>query len=206
MENAIRSTGVVRYEDFEGFLRDLFSTWVGGGERAWVRFAWSVLERDGMTAYEDEAGRNLVVVRLLALSALGREFYAQAFEEGESYVEYQESASWAIVGVPGGIDVEWLIATTGATFERVDAQEDDGGYTVEDGVELLLPYLLRFEAWAVASCLRKHLGDAEVFASLYASAGEARYPLSTEQIRDAVGSAEPLRLRAYSWISEGMPL
>ncbi len=62
----------VRYEDFDSLVPDLFRTWNGDGEERWVRYAWSLLERDGLACVDEGEDRSAVIVRLVALSALQR--------------------------------------------------------------------------------------------------------------------------------------
>jgi hypothetical protein len=85
------------WEDIEELASELFSMWAGGGDLAWAKTAWQALTQVGMTDHTSEAERTICMVRLIALSAIYREFCARAFDEGSSG-ELQELVTSELVG------------------------------------------------------------------------------------------------------------
>ncbi|WP_034229981.1 hypothetical protein, partial [Actinotalea ferrariae] len=70
------------FGDLEELVPGLFSIWAGGSEDRWAAYAWAALQRAGLTHFDDEVERTLVICRLLVLAALNREFASRAHEEG----------------------------------------------------------------------------------------------------------------------------
>lgn len=195
------TTDTVRFEDIERLVPTLFNVWRGEGETRWARFAWTTLERHGLTRIDADTERSAVIVRLLALSALGKAFYARVFDEG--YLDDCLGELGESVGHPQGIERSWLREQM--RIHDVIDEEDDSDLA-EGAIEHLLPVFVRDEASTVASALRRSLSDAELFACLYASAREGTYPLTAEAVSEIVDSGDEAAVFAYGWIEEGMGL
>lgn len=70
------------FDELEDLADRVFDTWLGGGDRKWAEFAWSVLKEAGYLEWEYEVDRAENVLKLAALASLYREFCAYAFGEG----------------------------------------------------------------------------------------------------------------------------
>lgn len=70
----------VVWEDLEREANFLFTIY-GGREQGWVEEAWGYLADKGLTAYETERDRTLVLLRLFALAEFYWEFCANAWDE-----------------------------------------------------------------------------------------------------------------------------
>src|SRR5699024_6618866 len=176
--------GTVRFEDIDRLVPELFRTWNADGEQRWVRYAWSLWERDGLTAVDSAGGRNEVVVRLIALSALTKGFYVRAFEEG--YADDWTDGIAEAVGHPQGIERAWLCEQMRAECVFDDEDSDEG--IADDAMEHLMPRLVQEEADEVGSALLRSLGEAELFACLFTSATDGSYPMSKDEVAEIVGS------------------
>lgn len=194
---------IVRFDDVAPVPDALFRTWVSGGDATWARHAWGVLEQGGLTTVGVGVDRTTVVVRLLALWALGRDFYALRFGEGDPGTWVYELGE--VVGLPGGVDRSWLYARWCEHYV-VDQEDDDQDYLTRLAAEELLPDLVRDEAVTVGSTLRRVLGDATLFASLCASSTEASFPLDADEVAEWVGATTTEAHQAYEWIDGGMDL
>src|SRR5699024_56708 len=97
--------GTVRFEEIDSLVAEWFRTRDGDGEQRWVRYAWSLLEREGLTIVDSSVDRSEVVTRLIALSALTGVFYALAFDEGHA-ADWTEGIAEA-ASHPQGIARAW---------------------------------------------------------------------------------------------------
>ena len=82
----------LRWEDFsEDAKTSLFQVWTRGRELHWARKSWEALQKQGLTTYSDEIEKTRVLVRLMTLGTVYREFSGLAWDE---YCEPQYS-DWA---------------------------------------------------------------------------------------------------------------
>lgn len=209
------------WEDIEEVARELFHVWSGDGDLNWAKAAWQALGQAGMTTYTTEAERTSCMVRLIALSALSREFYVYAFDEGSSG-EWREAVTGELVG-----DYPLLDAfTLGQLAERLQMVVDNPSlYESEPpATTFVILELLEREYQDVIDALMEQWGSNAFFTSLWVSAGFGHYqdeeedggsedeedaaaPVTGEQIRRVMDGDVPYSTgRAYSWFTAGMPL
>lgn len=178
----------------------LFKVWYSGTEVDWAAYMWSILERAGLTAYEDgdEVERTLVVCRLVALAGINLEFAARARDEGYPG-EWRESAHVDILGDYPLLDP----VSVGRLAERTGVWTD----SVDDGRENVMGLIHEIAAdeWdTVVDALLKELGDAYLFASLWANSdGDARYPLPAEVVGEITTADVFEKVHAYQWVADG---
>lgn len=208
------------WEDIEDFARELFHVWLGDGDLAWAKTAWQVLAQAGMTTYTSEAERTICMVRLIALSALYREFCVRAFDEGSSG-EWQETVGTGLLGVYPRLDP----FTLGQLTERRQIDVDNSSlYESEPpAFTFVIMELVREEYRGVVDALTEQWGQNALFTTLWVSAGFGQYededdnrnkdeeddasPVTREQIdrimnNDLTGN----KGYAYSWFADGLPL
>jgi hypothetical protein len=204
------------WEDIEDIASHLFHVWVSGGDLAWAKTAWQALSQAGMTAHTSEAERTICVVRLVALSALYREFCVRAFDEGESD-EWREAITNDLVGDYPLLDV----FTLGQLAERRQINVDNSPLYESDPpvLDYVVLELVKDEYRNVVDTLKDQWGESAFFASLYISAEsdededdedeerevEASSPVIRDQI-DRVMIPDSGRGAAHAWFSEGLPL
>lgn len=178
----------------------LFNIWCGGTEVEWAEYMWTILERAGLTAYEegDEVERTLVVCRLVALAGINLEFAARAWDEGYPG-EWRESVHVDILGDYPLLDP----VSVGRLAERTGVWTD----SVDDGRESVTGLIHEIAAgeWdTVVRALLKELGDSYLFASLWATRdGDARYPLPAEVVGEITSTDMFEKADAYGWVSDG---
>jgi hypothetical protein len=111
----------VAWTDIPKEVREtLFRVWNDGRELLWAGKCWAYLDKRGLTAYSNEVGKARVLVRLMSLAEIYREFCDRAWEE-----QYDcELVAWA-----SELDLNRfrLAQCVGPTFEE---------YTVDDHDEL----------------------------------------------------------------------
>lgn len=205
----------VEWEDIEDIADQLFHIWVSGGDLAWVKSAWQAFSRAGMTARTSEADRTICVVRLIALSALYREFCVRAFDEGDSD-DWQEAITSDLVG-----DYPLLDAfTLGQVAERRQIDVDNSSLYESDPPVLssVILELVRDEYQAVVDTLQEQWGDNAFFTSLYVSGkpdddadegqeDESSSPVTDDQIDRVMNvDVDGSKSHAYAWFSQGLPL
>lgn len=183
------------WDDVRVLAAQAFDVWVAGSERAWARYAWGVLHRAGLTAFATHVERARATVRLLALSVLYREFCARAFDEGQ----------------PGG----WTVPdpridpfVLGILAERDGVDADiEVDYAAEDQQALAVRELVVGEYATVVATLRQELGQAVLFATLWASSEEyVHYPLPATVV-GGIGNTDVWdKMRAWEWMDSGMEL
>ncbi|MGH3977327.1 MAG: hypothetical protein ACRDS9_29050 [Pseudonocardiaceae bacterium] len=188
--------------DLDGLGNELFNIWWDGSEARWAAYMWSILEKAGLTAYEDwdEAGRTLVVCRLIALAGINREFAARAWGEGFSG-EWQESVELAsLLGEYPLLDE----VAVGRLAERTGAMADADRYGNRESAMSLLCEIASGEWRTVVKALTDDLGESWLFASLWMTRdGDARYPLPNEIIGDIVNAPTTEMMDPFAWVSDG---
>lgn len=203
MLQATTPANALQFSDISRLVPDLFRTWTDDGEERWARYAWSVLERNGLTRINEDVDRSDVVVRLLALATLGKTFYVYAFGEGDADDWTYELGE--AVDHPQGIDRAWLREQARAAYTVDEEDEkDELNYLASEAMGDILSDVVRGKAETVGATLRSTLGDAELFASLYMSAQDGAYPLDSETISEIVNDPDGNKIEAYGWIQAGM--
>lgn len=179
---------------------ELFNIWSGGTEVEWAAYMWSILERAGLTAYDDgdEVERTLVVCRLVTLAGINLEFAAHAWGEGYRG-EWRESVHVDFLGDYPLLDP----VAIGRLAERSGVCTD----SVDDGRESVtsLIHELAADEWdRVVRALLEELGESYLFASLWATRdGDARYPLPAEVVGEITSTDIFEKADAYGWVSDG---
>ncbi len=206
------------WADIEDLARELFHVWSEDGDLNWAKAAWQALERAGLTTYTSEAERTSCMVRLIALSAMSREFYVRAFDEGSSG-EWRDEVTSELVG-----DYPLLDAfTLGQLAERLKMDVDNPSlYEVDPpATTFVILELVEREYQDVVDALTEQWGKNAFFTSLWVSAGFG-YNLYDEEDQDKEDENAPVTLgqinrvmnddvtysttRAHLWFTDGLSL
>jgi hypothetical protein len=206
------------WEDVEAVASELFHVWEGGGDLAWAKTAWRALTQAGMTSYTSEAERSICMTRLIALSALYREFCVLAFDEGSSG-EWQELVTSDLLGDYPKFDA----FTLGQLAERRQIDVDNSPLYESDppAFTLVVLELVEAEYRNVVDALTEQWGENAFFTSLWVSA-ESDYdedddtgegdeddssPVTGDQIdRVMNNNVTGNKGSAYSWFTDGLRL
>lgn len=81
----------VRWEDVNREAESIFRIWTDAREVEWAKQSWKVLSKHGLTSYSNQIEQTRVMVRLMALAAIYRDFCELAFDE----VHEPEYTVWA---------------------------------------------------------------------------------------------------------------
>jgi hypothetical protein len=72
----------VAWTDIPKEVRDtLFRVWTDTRELLWAEKCWGYLDKRGLTAYSNEVAKVRVLIRLMSLAEIYREFCDRAWEE-----------------------------------------------------------------------------------------------------------------------------
>lgn len=185
--------------DLEALGTEIFNIWVDSAETAWAAYMWSVLARQGLTSYTDEAGRALVVCRLITLAGINREFAARACSEGE-VGGWQQSILADVMGEYPLLDPIAL----GRAGERAGADGSTPYEERESAPQLVLD-IAASEWQRVVRALTEELGSAELFATLWTNRESyIQYPLADEVLWAAVNDdLSGAKVNGYQWVDDG---
>jgi hypothetical protein len=189
----------------------IFEVWLGGRELEWAMLAWQGLQNAGLTSYEGSLDRSRVMVRLLLLGRLYREFCAVAWEEWQE----PDWSDWADhVGI-----------TLFRAAQLVGEEEVDDNLSEFALLEAALVILTERERQRVVEALVKEFrGAPMLFVSLWATNWAPSSDLDDEgddtltlaeiignddlvtEICDAETVVDLMEGKgpAFEWVSEGM--
>lgn len=163
---------VVRWEDISREAKSLFKVWTDGRGLDWAKKSWEALCKHRLTSYANEIERTRVLVRLLALAAIYRDFCELAFEE----VHYPEHIEWASELC---VSTFRLAQCVGLEFHRDENEED------EALVESALVSLMEEARANIHEALQKDFGgDGMVFVSLWNSVNFSRNEEDSDSVED----------------------
>jgi len=214
----------VWWEDISEDAASLFRVWTEGRELHWAKKSWEALGKRGLTSYADEVERARVVVRLMTLAAIYRDFCELAFDEVHDPVYEQWAGDL-------GLGTFRVAQCAGAQFERDRVEEDN------ELLESALNKLMEETRDEIYQKLRTEYGDDSMLLVSLWNTVEYWRPEDTASGRDQdIDSAdqgidsergviiEPTRsdwtdgakgilndeitgnkLRAFDWIRQGMP-
>ncbi|MFD6221192.1 hypothetical protein [Nocardia asteroides] len=202
----------VQFSEVEALLDRLPTTWIGDSEANWYRYAWRILGEAGHSRAESDDERHMVQVHAIALWALTKTFFVHAFSEGyDTDWDYEVGEA---IGQTPLLPRIWLVQRVVDDVELAEYTEEhgnlpaDGGFDVEVSMELR--QLVLDAATDVAATLSKSLGEARLFASLWAAGPYGddpyQYPLAIEAVDDVTNSPTEGKNAAFAWVSDGMGL
>ena len=82
---------VAWWEDVSREAESMFRVWTDGRELDWAKKSWDALSKRGLTSYSNQIEWTQVMVRLMALAAIYRDFCELAFDE----IHEPEHLFWA---------------------------------------------------------------------------------------------------------------
>lgn len=168
----------MNWQDVQDHVGTLFTVWMSGREDEWAQLAWEGLQKAGLTNYEDEVGRTLVLIWLMGLAVLYREFCATAWDEWAE----PELEDWLC-----DLDLnEFRIAQlVGPEFEK------DSELTQAELVQSAVLELIEREREALVKALLDYFGGKSMlFASLWATLSVFQFDSLDEEDDWAVGEDE----------------
>ena len=182
----------------------MFDVWIGQPELAWARKAWAALESRGLTLFSNELERTRVLIRAMALGTIYREFCDVAFDDAWD----AEYLIWADEMGLNSFRVAQLIGNDPEFSPDDDSDESSL-------LEAALYSLIDDERGEICKALCEGFdGESMLFVSLYNS---MHHEKDQESDPDDIDESPPSpddvlntnitfeKLRAFSWISEGMP-
>ncbi|MFE3001408.1 hypothetical protein ACFXG4_41290 [Nocardia sp. NPDC059246] len=202
------------FEFVEPILDELGWTWFDSyGERAWFRYAWSLLNPEGITVPDQEGSGTDAAIRAVALWAITKAFFAQAFDEG--HVDDWRYSIAGVVDEEPLIDRSQLIDRLRMEYGLSEdlsvgvASKDDVEELDDEVVNEFFQKLVVDTAWTIGAELLKELDEATLFASLWCSrSGGAVFPLGMAAVGEIVNgpSATWQMVGVYGWVSDGMSI
>ncbi len=179
------------WSDVEESAGNLFRVWAMGRELEWAKAAWHSMGERGLTAYTNEIDRTLVVVRLVTLAVIYRQWCVLAREEMFSM---DEVSSLAIM------DAE-ICPFRLAQFMGPEFRADDPNCGQDELVEDALLTLIDRERPTICRALIEGFGgEVKLCNALASTTNRDSYEdsESAEEDDEAAG-------KVLGWILEGMP-
>jgi len=136
----------VWWEDISEDAAPLFRVWTDGQELHWAKKSWEALGKRGLTSYADQVERARVMVRLMTLAAIYRDFCELAFDEVHDPVYEQWAGDL-------GLGTFRVAQCVGAQFERDGVEEDN------ELLERALHRLMEEARAEICGKLRAEYGD-----------------------------------------------
>jgi len=136
--------------------------WCGGREILWYQKAWSALEKEGLTSYDNSIKRTIVLIRVFTLIMIYQEFCDLAFEEHF----YYEFCDWQ---EHSGLSAFRIGQIIGKVFKDIDFSEYDESEDFE-ALESAFLMLVENERVKVVDSLIKNSGEgaeSTLFVSMY---------------------------------------
>lgn len=72
---------VITWADISSWAYNMFNVWVSDGQHRWAEYAWNFMVKAGLADYKNEIERHIVMLRLITLGIMYREFCEVAFDE-----------------------------------------------------------------------------------------------------------------------------
>ena len=72
---------VLAWPDITDWAYNMFNVWIGDGQHLWAEYAWNLIINAGLADYRNEIERHVVMLRLITLGIMYREFCEVAFDE-----------------------------------------------------------------------------------------------------------------------------
>lgn len=178
----------IAWSDISQSAEEIFHVW--GEEQHerelnWAKAAWNGLQKKGLTAYASEIEKALVLVRLITLATIYREFCEVAWEE----VFEPEHSIWADELGISPVRVGQLLGSN----QMVDDSDDS------DLLETGLAHLIDQNRPEIYKALAAHFGGRTgIFVSLWkiVEFDEDEYSMVNEVTED--------KGNAFQWIDQGM--
>jgi hypothetical protein len=173
--------------------REIFRIWMSESSKEldWANTAWIAIGRAGLTDYTDEVQKTLVLTRFLTLGTLFREFCELAREE----IFEPDVFGWAEALEINPIRVGQALGSD-TLKESLDDLDLEGA----------INELMGQNRCQVVSALMKHFGnESALFLSLWNASNGAEIEEPEEGDYIALNEVTPSKMRAFEWITEGMP-
>jgi hypothetical protein len=175
-----------------------FSIWAGGSEWGWVWSAVEILGRAGLISDESPLARAHSVAAVVTLWALSIEFTAHTGEGTPGDWTYDVSC-WIDEGLTQD-DLRLLNEDCDLGWDFDDAESE------VDAAQLLREVIAKHHA-VVTNALLAELGEAFLFASMWATRLDVDYPLDGEVVNDIVNDdLGGEKQGGYAWLDSGMAL
>jgi hypothetical protein len=173
--------------------REIFCIWMSESSKEldWANTAWIALGRAGLTNYTDAVQKTLVLVRFLILGSIFREFCELTREEPSDC----DVDDWAEALEINSIRVGQVLGP-GALKEPVE------DLNLVDAINELMDQ----NRDEIVSTLVKYFGnESSLFLSLWKASDGAEIEEPEDDDFVALNEVTPLKMRAFEWITEGMP-
>jgi hypothetical protein len=199
------------WDKIQTVAKSIFDIWIDSPELRWASNAWNILEKEGLTHYENDVEKQIIVVRLFVLGTLYHEFCHFAFDEygevdyniwlGELFDELYLSP----------FRLGQLVGSGYRNDESITDEKENEQLTIET-VESLIDQ----QRDIVVRALLNGFGSVSVlFASLWLSPNSSEKRNNDDDDDDNQAPLETLddvlnyptlkKMRAFEWVESGMP-
>jgi hypothetical protein len=183
----------LEWEDVSTAAESMFRVWVSetGKELDWANSAWIALGRAGLTSYNGAVQQTIVLLRFMTLGVIFREFCELAREEPHDIdvTDWAESLEISPVRVGQALGPHYL-------------EDSDDPIKLDTALMALIDQC-RPEVFEV---LVKAFGNkSSLFLSLWRASEGGTIDEAEENGDSVLNEATAEKMRAFEWITEGMP-
>lgn len=187
------SNSRVEWEDVSAAAESIFRVWASetGKELDWANSAWIALGRAGLTSFQGGIERTIVLLRLITLGVIFREFCE--LTRGEPFdadiIDWADSLEICPVRVGQVLGPKYL-------------EDSDDPVKLESALLALIDQVRP----DVSDTLVKGFGnESTLFSSLWRASEGGAIDEPEEDADSVLNEVAPEKMKAFEWINEGMP-
>ena len=187
------SNSRVEWEDVSAAAESIFRVWASetGKELDWANSAWIALGRAGLTSFQGGIERTIVLLRLITLGVIFREFCeltrGEPFDAG--IIDWADSLEICPVRVGQVLGPKYL-------------EDSDDPVELESALLALIDQVRP----DVSDTLVKGFGnESTLFLSLWRASEGGAIDEPEEDADSVLNEVAPEKMKAFEWINEGMP-
>lgn len=187
------SNSRVEWEDVSAAAESIFRVWASetGKELDWANSAWIALGRAGLTSFQGGIERTIVLLRLITLGVIFREFCE--LTRGEPFdadiIDWADSLEICPVRVGQVLGPKYL-------------EDSDDPVKLESALLALIDQVRP----DVSDTLVKGFGnESTLFLSLWRASEGGAIDEPEEDADSVLNEVAPEKMKAFEWINEGMP-
>jgi hypothetical protein len=187
------SNSRVEWEDVSAAAERIFRVWASetGKELDWANSAWIALGRAGLTSFQGGIEKTIVLLRLITLGVIFREFCE--LTRGEPFDA--DITDWAD-------SLEICPVRVGQVLGPKHLEDSDDPVGLESAL-FALSDQVRIE---VSDTLVKGFGnESTLFLTLWRASEGGTIDEPEEDADSVLNEVTPERMKAFEWITEGMP-
>lgn len=183
----------LNWADVSRGAEEIFRIWTSESSKEldWANTAWIALGLAGLTNYSDEVQKTLVLIRFLTLGTIFREFCELARDEQFEPDVY----NWAEILEINPIRLGQVL---GPNALNEPVHDLDLEYAIDELMDQSRSEIVR-------TLVKSFGNESSLFLSLWKASDGAEIEEPEEDDGLVMNEVTPLKMRAFEWITNGMP-